>query len=654
MNSKKTHSLRVDSIELPKFDTQYLHPKLKKLGQLLKSDSAANYLFSSITEGIKHKYYIRTHIVLTINLIQHHRKKRRGQELNDFQLSLTEFVNKSKKSQQKILRLFFTIIKKVYFHLEAINYFKSDSLPQEFNIHTLCKANGRPTLAEHFRRLELYSKSIEITQTTKQFINSKNIVKNYVRCYADVFEKITKIDPEWPPSAIRLGIEEYRNSFDTESGSLNTKYHETSRALELFGYLVKIGLLDKTTILPKNIKKPAYSSLMRSTNPTFSAIDINLLSIEMSMTSAKVLIDNFYSDLIKKLDYLTATAQKVVADFYNQHSKNGPFPSDGINSKVIVAMQIVIVNEMGINPTSLYNLQVNIATGRRNKKEFIKIEADGTLRINIIKWRQRYLQKRTTTSAAVTDHQTLQQRDVNASFCIQFAITLTEGKRQTLKTNLLWLRKGQRVVRSSNSFDQNFRDFCNDLLPQDFAKLKPTLMKLRSSRAIEIYIGSNGDIIKTATYLGNKVKTTLSTYIPLFLQEIIYRRKISVFQNLYLILATASQPKKQNMLGMTEAQYSNCVKEIYKNDDFGGPLFESLKPKLADTPDEDTTEIFFICSPENFAHAIKVIKTSTTKTDIKYNVCLDAINNASSGSIIFKSMILDAEKILEKEGFDFE
>jgi hypothetical protein len=105
---------------------------------------------------------------------------------------------------------------------------------------------------------------------------------------------------------------------------------------------------------------------------------------------------------------------------------------------------------------------------------------------------------------------------------------------------------------------------------------------------------------------------------------------------------------------MTEAQYSNCVKEIYKNEDFGGSLFELLKPKSVDTLDENSTEIFFICSPENFAHAIKVIKTSPNKENIKYKVCLNAINKASSGSIIFKSMIIDAENILDKEGISFE
>jgi hypothetical protein len=108
------------------------------------------------------------------------------------------------------------------------------------------------------------------------------------------------------------------------------------------------------------------------------------------------------------------------------------------------------------------------------------------------------------------------------------------------------------------------------------------------------------------------------------------------------------------MLDMTEAQYSNCVKEIYNNEDFGGSLFELLKPKEDDTSDEDSTEIFFICSPENFAHAIKEIKTSTKKEDIKYKVCLNAINKASSGSIIFKSMIIDAENILDKEDVNFE
>lgn len=651
-----SHSLNNEDIEWPDYDTQYLHPKIKMLGQLLDSKKFACDLFNAITNGVTSKNYIRYHIRLAIDLIQYHQNRyhSQGSMLSSFQSSLTNYINEALKRQDKIDITFYSILKKIYRFFENIEYFNTDERSKSFDTSSLFPANGNEVLEKHYRRLEQYSKSMEITRTTKLFISSKNVVKNYVRCYADAFEKITKIDADWPPNAIKMGIEEYKNQFDTENGSMNTKYHGTGRVLELFNYLKITGLIDKNTVLPKNIKKPAHSSLMRSTNPTFSVINIDSLSIEESMSSAKVLIDNFYSELITKLDVLISTAQKTVADFYNQFSLSGVFPTDGMSPEIIVAMQIVIVDEMGINPTSLYNLQVNIDSGRRNKKEFIKIEDDGTLRVNVIKWRQRFLQKRTTKSSAILQHQILKQEDVNASFCIQLAIVLTEGKRSTLNTNLLWLRKGQGVVRKSNSFDQEFRDFCNNHLPPDFAKLKPTLMKLRSSRAIEIYIRSNGDVIKTATYLGNKVKTTLNAYIPLYLQEVIYRRKLSVFQHLYLLLATAYESKKHEMLGMTENQYNNCIKTIYKNDDFGGPLFEILKPQVDDLSDDNVTEVFFICSPQNFAYAIKLIKTSADKADEKYKVCLDAIKKASSGSTIFKNMILEAENILENEVIDNE
>ena len=644
------------TIKKPDFDTQYLEPKIEKLGKLLNSKKLASDLFYKITSGVSSKTYIRYHIRLAIDLIQYHNNKCHLPPLglSSFQSSLTDYINDIQRKQEKIDIAFYSILKKIYFFFEKREYFHSDELSDNFNIYELCPENGGEILRKHFKRLEQYSKNIDITQTTEQFLSSKNVIKNYVRCYADVFENITKIDPDWTPTAIRLGIEEYRDHFNTDTGSLNTKYHETGRVLELFNYLKTIGLIDKKTVLPRNIKKPAYSSLMRNTNPTFSVINVDSLSIEESMSSAKVLIDNFYNDLIKKLDCLISAAKKVVTDFYNQFSQRGAFPSDGMSSELISAMHVVIIDEMGLNPTSLYNLRVSTKPGIRNKKEFIKVDDDGTVRINIIKWRQRYLQKRTTSSVATLKDQTLQQQDVNASFCIQFAIVLTDEKRNALNTNLLWIRKGQKVVRTSNAFDQDFRDFCNTHLPSDFAKLKPTLMKLRSSRAIEIYINSNGDIIKTATYLGNKVKTTLSAYIPLYLQEVMYRRKLSVFQHIYLLLATAHESKKHEMLGITEIQYNNCVKRIYNNDDFGGPLFESLKPKFDDKTDDNVTEIFFICSPQNFAYAIKVVKSSNDKTDEKYKVCLDAINKASSGSTIFKRMILEAENILESEVIDNE
>lgn len=54
------------------------------------------------------------------------------------------------------------------------------------------------------------------------------------------------------------------------------------------------------------------------------------------------------------------------------------------------------------------------------------------------------------------------------------------------------------------------------LSPQN-TTLQEATLKVRASKGVLIYLNSNGDSIKTSTYFGNTVKTTLNRYIPKYL-----------------------------------------------------------------------------------------------------------------------------------------
>mgnify|MGYP006903649682 CR=1 FL=1 len=636
-------------------DDSTIQGKISELVMLLNSNSTAVSLFNSITQGVSNRNYIIGHISTAIKLLKFHTSRDVKPSLSEFQQSLVKFIENLPYKSGPYRSQNVTIVKKIYKHLEADNFFTKDQLSKDFCIFDYCPVSRNEVTEELHKRLEIVSISRDITEATRQFISSKKVEKNYLRCFVQAFTEITNVDINWSPSAIKQGIENYRDSFDTNDGSQGTKYHEVSRVLELFSHLKHIGLINKKTVFPKNTKKPSSSSLMRSTNPTISEINPDSLSPEESLSSAKDLIQRFYHDLQTKLDCIVTVARNIILSQYKSYEANlNNIKFHGMPRELIVAMQIIMVDELGINPTPLYNLKVTIESAQRTKREFIKIEDDGSVRINVIKWRQRRLQKRTTETSNFPKSSELSINDINASFCIQLAILMTEAKRKQLKTNLLWITDIQTRLKKSNAFDREFRNFSDKYLPEDFSTLKPTLMRVRSSRAMEIYIGSDGDVVKTATYLGNKVKTTLSTYIPKYLQEVIYRRKISVFQHLYLVLATANEPEKEKMLGLTKEEYNKCLVEIYNNDDFGGPLFEKLQPKASQNKTNNESEIFFICSPENFAFAIKLLKTSKNKDSEIYKVCLNAINKASSGNILQKKMILEAEEILEREGFNYE
>lgn len=628
----------------------YFQKMFIELGELLNSNEDAISLINFITSGVSNKQYFLKHISKTIELLKFHNSFGGESKLSELQKSIVKFTNKKLKiSSSDNAKLILRIVKKVYQYFEKSGHFLPNGSSKKFCIYDISPESPRESLLSLRKQLESYSPNKDITQATTLFISSKKVEKNYLRCFVMVFSEIAKINTKWSPSAIKQGITSYRDSFDTENSSLNTKYHEVSRVLELFTHLKNIGLIDKNCVFPKNIKKPSSSNLMRSTNPTISELNIDKLSPEKHMSSAQDMIKQFYNDLKSKLDNIVTVARNIILSYYKTYeASKSDNKLDGLPVELIVAMQIVIVDEMGINPTPLYNLKVTAEQHTSIKREFLKIEADGLVRINAIKWRQRRLQKRSTEPSNFPPSAELDIANINSSFCIQFAILVTDEKRNRLNTNLLWITDTQKKLRKDNAFDQQFREFCNKHLSKDFSKLKPTLMRIRSSRAIEIYIESDGDVVKTATYLGNKVKTTLSTYIPTFLQEVIYRRKISVFQHLYLILATANESEKLKMLGMSGEEYNKCIKEIYKNEDLGGPLFEKLKPKPNSKNNTGESEVFFICSPQNFAFAIKLLRTSKNENSEVYKVCLNAINKASSGNIMQKKMVLEAEEMLER------
>jgi hypothetical protein len=639
-------------------ESKVIQEKLSLLATLVGTYKLAESLFLYITSEVSNKGFKLIHVNTAINILKYHYEHKLGDEsktLSAFQNSLIEYFE-SVTINRKLPSHLSCITKKTYSYFLSIDYFTPDDSSKEFSIFDLCPANNTEVTQQLTLALSSACQNIQILKATSLFIKSKNVEKNYLRVFVNAFQEISSIDIHWSKDAIEQGLNNFRDSYDTELVSMNSKYHETSRAIELFQHLKSIGLLGQDIRLPRNIKKPSKSSLMRSTNPTIANFNIDKINKEKNLTSAKTLIDEFYKELKQNLEILLSLAQNIVFSHYTKYyfSLKEEKLEIGLDNNLATAMHIIITDQEAINPSSLYNLKVKRDRGsNKNKNEFIKIEDDGTIRFNVIKWRQRKLQKRTTKPSNLASPDDMASNEINSSFCIQFAIEITEPKRKELKTNLLWIRKSQKILRKDNSFDCEFRQFCTKSLPSEFSNLKPTLMKVRTSRAIEIYIRTDGDVVASATYLGNKVKTTLSTYIPLFLQEIMYRRKISVFQHIYLILATALEPEKLKLLGMSQESYDKCILEIYDNKDFGGPLFEKLKPIVL-TEKKVESEYFFVCSVENFAFLINYLKHGKDDGSEFYTVCKNALNKAVSGSIQHKKMIRDAELLLEGRGNSHE
>lgn len=665
--------------------------KVEKLAFYLSSYDLALGLTVHICSTINELAYKKTQVLRSVELIEHHfmyTTKEGLSLLSSFQKSVVDYISNYKdKTQNKDSRKkTINAVKKVYLYMCEREFFIADTDSEDFNIYDIAPISKKEQTQQLHASLKLVCPNENIHRETLLFLRSKKVQKNYLRIYVDVFQSTFNTNKKWGKEAIEDGLMNLRELYNSINDSKNTQYHDFNRALELFQNLKDKGLINQHVHLPKNIKRPSNSSLMRSTNPTIGSINIDTLQLNSNLSSAKTMIDDFHNDLIEKLSVtVNAAKEKVLEDYrhYYLYDKilnkkiaiknweqvtvaaniveaknyyNGSITQvereyeiddeyvrrcNGLTLNLISAMHIIIVDELGINPEPLYNLQVN-ATGI--KREYIKIEEDGSVRINIIKWRQRRLQRRVTTESHLLPPEELSLEKIDASFCLQYAVKASEKHRKFLNSNRLWVHESHIKVNEKIAFDSVFRRFCDTYLPKEMAELKPTLMKIRSSRAIELYIRDHGNVISCANYLGNKVKTTLNTYIPLFLQEIIYRRKISVFQHIYLILATAKDVNRLELLNMTQKEYDECLTTIYENTDFGGPLFEKLLPK-SHNKSEMECEYFFICSEDNFSYIINYLKNTTDDGSEFYKVCNDALNKAKTGNIAYKRMIRNAEKM---------
>ncbi|MFH4745371.1 hypothetical protein WMQ67_03620 [Vibrio harveyi] len=302
----------------------------------------------------------------------------------------------------------------------------------------------------------------------------------------------------------------------------------------------------------------------------------------------------------------------------------------------------IIIDELGINPWSLYHADVQ---AKGTNSSYVKLESDGTAVLKVTKWRQRRIQRKSTVPRSLTHPSELTDEKINASFCTQFALLARSQHAEQLKSNRLWLYETKtQLAELSGDGSHLFKSFREECLTEIEGIEAPTLMKIRSSRAIEKYLSTGGDVTAVAGYLGNKVKTALDTYIPLFLQEAIYRNKIHNFQNLYFVLATSSLEERLDVLKLTAQDYDNQVKRLINNEDFGGELFEVLCPPHK--PLEQT--FYFICSPENFAFALRYVSKNTYSEEDDnemYLICKQALEKAGRAGVAIQRMLIQAQQL---------
>lgn len=311
----------------------------------------------------------------------------------------------------------------------------------------------------------------------------------------------------------------------------------------------------------------------------------------------------------------------------------------GMTSETMSAMQAIIVDECGINPYSLYSLKVSDA-GRLG--QLVLESDDGSVRMNAVKRRKNALQRRVIAGEQIPLSD-VPVAGITASTCLKMALEMSATQRSFYGTEHLWAtytREKDSPTLVPESFQLHFKAFTNTHTPAFVSMAAPTLMKLRISRALMIYIESKGNVLAVSDYLGNTVRTALDQYIPGFLQEAIYRKKIAGFQQVLMVLSTADHTCPEESLNLSLEQYRLLLRSIFSNADLSGPLVSALTRY---DRDNDANSYYFILSEYNLALALRYATHGDDSELV--SLCSIAIAKAAAGPVHVKQMLRRARAL---------
>jgi hypothetical protein len=314
----------------------------------------------------------------------------------------------------------------------------------------------------------------------------------------------------------------------------------------------------------------------------------------------------------------------------------------GLTIEVASAMQTIIVEEIGINPFSLYDISISSdGVGR----EFVQITDEGSVRLRALKKRAKQSKTRKAKGGPVLLSQ-IEISDIDAATCLKMALEMTSRARESSEIRKLWIIRTANGVQhvSDSAFQDNFNKMKTSLPVENKALQHSTLKKIRGSKGVLIFLQSRGDALRTANYLGNQVETTLNRYIPHYLSELIYRIKIRAFQNILLYMAIGLEDSPSDALNMSEKELKSQLEVAFNNEDMGGNLYDKLKnPNDENTQNE---ELYFCVSIDNIKTALIYIKTG--RDPILKEQCVTAVSAISESTVIMKQMLRTAQLAVQK------
>ncbi|WP_417310910.1 hypothetical protein [Devosia sp.] len=303
------------------------------------------------------------------------------------------------------------------------------------------------------------------------------------------------------------------------------------------------------------------------------------------------------------------------------------------------AMQLIIIEETGVNPHSLYFSEV---VKNHSNLNYITINKEGEISIQLTKPRARKVRKIVLKSDKKSLSE-INKSEIDASACIRMALEIGKRSRDSLGSNHLWIcsrNNGASCLPNTSTFQCNFKKISNRVF-EESSSTYATLKKVRSSKGVYIYLESQGDTLQVCNYFGNNVDTALKHYIPEYLSELMYRHKIRNFQDIFLYTSIEKLNQPEDILKIKKTEFKERLEESFKNIDMGGQLFNKLKVKNQNTI--NTSPLYFCVSLSNIHLALKYLKNGND--DELSKKCKSVIKKISDGPVYMKKLLREASML---------
>lgn len=275
----------------------------------------------------------------------------------------------------------------------------------------------------------------------------------------------------------------------------------------------------------------------------------------------------------------------------------------GLSSEIAAACAIIITQETGMNPESLYNLKLNNAKNIISPHESL----DGY-----------YLNYQKPRAGGEISRLIKRNKEsINTEFCIRLVIELTEHHRSLANPETAGHLFIHDTVKEHKSITPvsvfAFKAALKRLIEKSFdielIGTQVTLSKLRVSGGIIAWFESGGDPRAAARYLGNSIGVALKNYIPRELQEFFYRKQIRQFQHLLIAVATDNKPYQNIAL---EIKSSDTLNKYLENNVSNSKLLKSIRSENQNC----ATKVTFFISENNIA-LLQTVKNEFVKSNKK-------------------------------------